>query len=125
MSYIITNTITTYITTYTIMTYIVTNTITTYVITNTIATYITTYAITTYITTYTIMTYNNDLLQVPTQSFILLGLVTITGMERRQSGLKSGVVDLGEKNSIFPGKFPRNFDFSRHISKKFRVFQAI
>src|SRR6218665_339884 len=116
MSYIITNTITTYITTYTIMTYIVTNTITTYVITNTIATYITTYAITTYITTYTIMTYNNDLLQVPTHSFILLGLGTACGMERGKYSLNSGVVDLAEKNSIRPGKFPRNSDFSRHIS---------
>jgi len=32
----------------------------------------------------------------------------------RQSGLKSGeVVDPSQKSSIFPGKFPRNFDFFR------------
>ena len=35
--------------------------------------------------------------------------------QRRQSGLKSGVVDLGQQN----------FDFSRQISEKFRCFQAI
>jgi len=31
--------------------------------------------------------------------------------QRRQSGLKSGVVDPGQKISIFLGKFPKNFDF--------------
>src|SRR6218665_3186716 len=35
--------------------------------------------------------------------------------QRRQSGLKSGVVDPGQQN----------FDFSKQISEKFRFFQAI
>jgi len=55
--------------------------------------------------------------------------------QRRQSGLKSGAAWLRVKKSIFPGKFPKNFnftknfDFSKQISekcqfhKKFRFFQ--
>src|SRR6218665_2610391 len=40
--------------------------------------------------------------------------------QRRQSGLKSG----GTWISIFPGKFPRNFNFFRQVLKKFQFFKA-
>src|SRR6218665_2015988 len=33
-----------------------------------------------------------------------------------------GVVNPGKKNSIFPGKFPKNFDFFRQLHKK-SIFQ--
>jgi len=56
--------------------------------------------------------------------------------QRRQSGLKSWGSWIRVKKSIFPSKFPKNFDFflasspkdfdfSRQISEKFRVFHAI
>ena len=45
--------------------------------------------------------------------------------QRRQSGLKSGGSWIQVKEiSIFPGKFSKNFDFSRQILKKIRLFQA-
>src|SRR6218665_69502 len=56
-------------------------------------------------------------------------------VQRRQSGLKSGVVvEQSKKNrffqaycreiSICPGKFSKNFEFFWQISEKFRFFQA-
>jgi len=33
-------------------------------------------------------------------------------------------VDPGKKILIFPMKFPKNFDFSRQVSEKFRFLQA-
>src|SRR6218665_152802 len=59
-----------------------------------------------------------------------------TDYQRRQSGLKFGGswIRVNKIFSIFPGKFPRNFDFyrqflkkirfSRQIFEKFRFFQA-
>src|SRR6218665_243839 len=56
-------------------------------------------------------------------------------VQRRQSGLKSGVVGPGKKCkfaqasfreiSIFSGKFTKKIDFNRQIFEKFRFFQAI
>src|SRR6218665_1675676 len=56
-------------------------------------------------------------------------------VQRRQSGLKSGVVGPGKKCkfaqasfreiSIFSGKFTKKIDFNRQIFEKFRFFQAM
>jgi len=35
------------------------------------------------------------------------------------------VVDPSKKNSISPGKFPKNFDFFQAVFQKFQFFQAI
>src|SRR6218665_1601717 len=49
---------------------------------------------------------------------------TVSTLQRRQSVLKSGGSWIWVKTiSIFPGKFPKNFDFSGNFTKKFRCFQ--
>ena len=56
------------------------------------------------------------------------GLVNHTGI-REDSGVNLvwnlGVMDPGKKNSIFPGKFPKSFDFFRQFKKKFYFSRQI
>jgi len=49
---------------------------------------------------------------------------TIDSWQRCQSGLKSGVVDPGQQNFGFSGKFLRNFDFFRQFHKNLQFSQA-
>src|SRR6218665_34014 len=57
-------------------------------------------------------------------SYLCADNSTFYSLQRRQSGLKSGgVVDPGQKISLFTGKFPKNFDFFRQFHKS-RFFQA-
>src|SRR6218665_2619398 len=54
-------------------------------------------------------------------SYLCADNSTFYSFQRRQSGLKSGgVVDPGQKISLFTGKFPKNFDFLRQFHNKFR-----
>src|SRR6218665_1356910 len=58
-------------------------------------------------------------------SYLCADNSTFYSLQRRQSGLKSGgVVDPGQKISIFTGNFTK-VGFSRQIFEKFRFFQAI
>ena len=73
---------------------------------------------------------NNSLVPLPpagpqTGSFIGMAIHRwISPHQRRQSGLKSGGRGSGLKKSIFPGKFPKNFNFLRQFHQKMPILQT-
>src|SRR6218665_960306 len=65
------------------------------------------------------------LLQLKSHIHAAVSFPCISGMQRRQSGLKSGGGRRsGLKNSIFQDKFPRNFDFSGNFTTEFRFLSC-